>query len=127
MRDQQRSKIYAAERAAAMCYDPAPLMSWSEVERFVSKVCRAEKYIPPKIGHGQGARRAFCKGHRIVLPRWARQKWVILHELSHWMTRQAKIAHGEQFLRVYLHLINRYIGQVEAQIMVMALNQYRVK
>lgn len=127
MRDSQRSKIYKAENAAAECYDPSPLLSWPEVERFTKKVCVAENFMCPKIGHGQGARRAFCAPSRIVLPKWARQKWVILHELAHWMTRRELPHHGELFLRVYLRLVNKYMGSLEAKILIMALNQYGVK
>ncbi len=125
-RDNQRSRLYAAERAAWACYDPEPEMSWPEVKKFVFKVCHNLKQDVPLLGQGQGARRAFVSfgGSRMVLPRWARKKTVILHELAHIISPDH---HGPIFAKNYVSLIKRFIGSTEAAIMRMAYKQYRVK
>lgn len=69
------------------------------------------------IRPGHGARRAFASGRgTITLPRWARNRAVMLHELSHLVVsleyRRSECAfHGWQFCQVYLNLVRSVMGQ----------------
>ena len=126
IRDTWRARVYRAENAAFACYDQAPRMSWPEVERFVAKVCKAEKRNAPRLGHGQGAKRPIAFSNRIVLPKFARKRVIILHELAHYFTPPPASWHGEDWAGMYFYLISKYIGETEAKVMSMAFNQFGV-
>jgi len=69
--------------------------------------------VPVNVTDGRGRRVACASGNTIKLPRWARTMWVILHELTHVMSRE-RPAHGRAFARTYIDMVNRWMGPGEA-------------
>ena len=118
LRDQQRSKVYAAKRAAFP--DRNPDMTLAQVESYVAEVWRSdlvakilgpmrERQREPDVSDGRGRRSAASFGGRIAIPRWGRTKSVILHELAHELTWE-RPAHGPKFCENFLALVERFMG-----------------
>lgn len=155
-RDNQRAKLYAAERFAwtnaatdeelsgradvkwytdgslptaadAQAYIDAALANPAVRERFGRSACRkVEVYYG-----GRGA----TGGARIRLGTETRSKWVALHELAHTITgryfedpRYRVIeVHGAQFAAVYLFLVRAVMGDEAANNLRAAFELYGVK
>jgi hypothetical protein len=118
-RDTQRSRVYAWERAvtAGACYSQT-IKSVEEVAAFLKPIWLAERgrygraNVPlPEIHHGHwGQRRALAYNyHRISLPKWARNPWVILHEAAHLLDRK-NFDHGPRFVGILIGLAARHLG-----------------
>ena len=120
-RDTQRSKVYAAEGAAFGRAKEE--LTLDECRAFIAEVWRSEtakqlrhgtgrqwRVYPPRLADGRGCRSASAGNGEVTLPRWARSKWVILHELSHEITEGRRAAHGPEFCRSDLRLVERFIG-----------------
>lgn len=119
-RDTQRSRVYAAERAAFGNGGPEG-MTIEEVERFVATLwesgtarrararedCR--RRAAPIVYDGRGCRRATGGFGQVTIPRWARSRWVICHEVAHCIAGN-RPWHGPAFCRVYLELIEEVLG-----------------
>lgn len=127
-RDSQRAKVYAAERSAFHSFEVAALSkpefkSLEDCRQFLHAVRRSAWYqrrypgYPPiELRPGKGARNAFARSEAwsdsITLPLWARQRWVILHELSHVLQKdRSESAHGWQFCARYLELVYHELGE----------------
>lgn len=52
---------------------------------------------------------------RIYMPRWSRNKAVILHEIAHVVTSPYVAWHGWEFCDNLLKLVSRWLGQDEAR------------
>jgi len=156
MRDSQRSKVYNAERMVD-AWKETPYDALSGAEAFIDKVTgspytqRKWGYIKPAVMDGRGCRSARGSRYQIVLPRWARTRLVILHELAHGYTaQQARIApkwfmspgrptpfsdyngieyasHGWQFCTIYLDLVRHFIGKQAHDELKAAFKTKRVK
>src|SRR5262245_5192050 len=100
-RDAQRSRLYRAEDNAfgnptAAFYKVAnePFETVKNCQDQIDRITSSE-WWKARIGRsrpsaiavtdGRGARRATARefGRVVNLPRWARKRWVILHELAH--------------------------------------------
>jgi len=46
---------------------------------------------------------------KMQLPRWARSKQIIIHEVSHFLCHN-DTQHGRDFVGVYMFLLNKYLG-----------------
>lgn len=126
VRDSQRSKLYRSEDFLRFAVEP--LMSLAECQSFTDRVIAwAQTYTPPAKGFpkrimywgkpehvnvtdGRGRRMAAACGHTIKLPRWARHKWIILHEIAHTLQTEDP-SHGRQFAAIYLDLVSRWMGK----------------
>lgn len=118
-RDNQRSRVYAWE--AAITKDAlyqGTMKTLDEVEAFLKPIWRSERgrvgranVAMPSIDRPhRGQRRALAyASHRITLPRWARNPWVILHEAAHRLTPRDE-AHGPRFVGVLIGLVCRHLG-----------------
>ena len=138
MRDNQRSKVYKAERSAWAVYDENVMayLSLDECQRFTNHIVRCYKSVytlhnPIKVKDGRGRRTACADniwtcGGVIKLPLWARTKTVILHEIAHHIAGFEE-AHGRKFAKIYLELVNKYIGKFEGSILRRAYKECRVK
>jgi hypothetical protein len=105
------------------------MKSIEEVEAFMKPIWRAErgryghaKRPVPNIRSGRGAS-AHGSG-LIVLGRWARNPWVVLHEMTHCLTPEAH--HGPRFVGVLIGLTARHIG-LDADAMLQAAYDMGVK
>jgi len=130
MRDQQRSRVYRAERAAWDCADPEAPLSLSECQGLVAKVSgflgnRGNRMIP-LVTDGRGRRSACATVTRIKLPVFARTRWQVLHECAH-SFNTARDHHGPYFASLYIRLVRRFIGPTEADILKIAFKEFRVK
>lgn len=138
-RDTQRSKLYAAERAAfgdAFTADP---MDFDRAVAFVRQVWRSpwtrRKWpfvtynAPPYVADGRGTLYARGSLGRLNLPRWSRTKPVILHELAHALTwhRRDIAAHGREFAAVLLELVQHWLGVAAAKKLRAAFRAGRVR
>ena len=123
-RDTQRSRVYKAERIA-LSGMAQPLPTVRDVERFVKRVFamkRVRDAFPnmradwmPTVRDGRGRRNACGWDGGIKIPLWARNEWVVVHELAHtiaWRQYGYRVAgHGWQFCAVYLKLVLYTMGR----------------
>ena len=119
----QAGRLYAAEELSGIKYGEA--LSLKECQKFVDKII-ARKYVIDKYGiqakrpivvlDGRGRRKAcatFYQGRRAIkLPRWARGKYVILHEVAHHLTDLN--GHRAEFASCLLDLVRHFLGQESA-------------
>lgn len=132
-RDNQRSRVYTWEEAACSAlmgrsiHDPE-FTKLEQCEAFALPVWRKErgrvglagKVAPSVDGPSWGQTRALAHSdHRITLPRWARSRWVILHELAHRLTPRDE-AHGPRFVGVLMGLLARWCDLDAHELMRMA-------
>jgi putative metallohydrolase (TIGR04338 family) len=143
LRDSQRGKVYKAERIlnshpkAMERFETIP-----EVDVFVKKVLGSSytrkhfaRLNSLTISDGRGRRNASAYGYReISLPRWARTRWTILHELAHiyasYKYKRVDIAiaaHGREFCKIYLQLVQHFISKEAADILKKSFREHRVK
>lgn len=132
-RDNQRSRVYAWERAVLVKLAGRSLYLGEftildECEAFMAPIWRAErgrvglaKMTAPSLARNLwGQRKATASAdHVIKLPRWARSRWVILHEMAHRLTPQDE-AHGPRFVGVLIGLAARWLDYDASQLMALA-------
>lgn len=146
-RDNQRAKLYKAEREAFKGKFPCDeLHDWSveDCQRYVDKIQKSKwwkkrcRFYPRIIvGDGRGHRRAVAyhmtlsRNPGIALPLWSRKEWVILHELAHHLVYghhpNGSAAHGREFAKEFLALVRRWLGPEEAKALKAAFKANRVK
>lgn len=127
-RDFQRSLVYAWESAHTPGYDRPTMTSLDEVETFANAIWKKErgryghaKRIAPTIRRQlRGVRRGFAhvQKHELVLPRWARSEYVILHEIAHLLTPGDR--HGPRFVGALIGLLCRYLARDANELMALA-------
>lgn len=131
-RDNRRAKCYAGERAA---FGPAffELIDGGDLRAataFANHVIKSKTWFRLRKDHdkvndggldwvqiqglgvkdGRGRRTACASGSTIELPRWARTKPVILHELAHVLVGGGR-GHNWPFNRAYIDLVNVFLGR----------------
>lgn len=148
-RDSQRSKVYAWENAcvAQLAHDSiydAEFKTLEECADYATPVWNSErgrlgraKILAPRIERpARGQRSALAHlgdgrqfkagewrrdGGRITLPRWARSRWVILHELAHRLNAGHDGAgHGPRFVGILIGLVARHLEYDATQLMALA-------
>ena len=143
-RDSQRSKLYRAEHEAfGEAWSKNGHFTLPQAEAYVKRVWRS-KFVQnkfpltvinhvPRVTDGRGRRKAAGSISHIKLPRWARTKPVILHEIAHALSvadREAHgpmAAHGWQFARRFIVLVQRFLGKEEARKLKTAFRKHRVR
>ncbi len=140
--DPQRQQAYRwafslPELRADVLFDSLPkLMKFSRCEAFVWRVWAdwIPSYAgPPAVAGGEGGdRTALALGGReqIILPLWARTRFVALHELAHAIQDYHSMDHtfewhGPVWARLFLDLVERY-AQVDASRALMLATQHGV-
>ena len=130
-RDNQRSKCYEWEGKAKSAARSIVVPSWRtvpECEAWLAPIWRAERgrygraKVPvPTMAHAHwGQTRALAHhDHRITLPMWARNGWVVLHEAAHRLT-PADEAHGPRFVGVLIGLVCRHMDYDAGELMSLA-------
>ncbi len=137
-RDNQRSRVYEWERHASKTARLQMYMGDMTLEEAVAwatPIWRSErgrvglaKVRAPSIERPHwGQRSALAHpDHRITLPRWARNKWVVLHELAHRLTPHDE-AHGPRFVGVLIGLVCRHIDGLDADWLMRLADEHGVK
>jgi hypothetical protein len=140
-RDRQRSRVYAWEKAASTNltrmvdgqvgihrHTYSEFETLAQCSEFLAPIWAAERgrygrsRVPmPTIERPSwGQRSALAHwDHRITLPKWARNRWVILHEAAHRLTPGDE-AHGPRFVGVLIGLLARHGGYDAYELMAAA-------
>jgi len=142
-RDSQRSRLYSAERVLSNRDEhgqPCGSVDWTtvaEVQAFVDRVTRSRWWksrsrvgkIVVKDGRGGMSARAYrSRGQSVIaIPRWARTRRVVLHELSHHLTPWTAAAHGNLFAANLVDLVRRWMGPDEAEALKESFRQAKVR
>ncbi len=119
----QAGRLYAAEEMSGIKYSEA--LTLQECQKFVDKIV-SRKYVIEKYGiqakrpivvlDGRGRRKACATiyyGKRAIkLPKWARGKYVILHEVAHHLTNLD--GHKPEFASCLLDLVRHFLGKESA-------------
>ena len=116
----QAGRLYAAEAISGLKSDDS--MTLKECQKFVDKVT-ARQYVTSNYGKatimvldGRGRRSAcatYSGGQKAIkLPRWARGKYVILHEVAHHLTDLN--GHKAEFASCLLDLVRHFLGKESA-------------
>lgn len=129
-RDYQRSRVYAAEKAAFGRAEDWKdrVATVSAMERYVKDLSADREWtdlVWPEqwtVKDGRGRRRGGASAGPgwglITVPRFARAKWYVLHEVSHVVTTLTYgvgvAAHGPEFCGVYLRLVQKEMGRQAA-------------
>lgn len=145
MRDSQRSKVYSAER---LYYGPAsPVIGFEEAEKLAQEI-RPEL----RVDKGRLGARSWAWPNRIYLGNfngtwvtvddgwgyrrkatsWATTRWVVIHECAHVLQYRKDrgketAAHGPQFCRTYLDLVQKWDGWDARQLLAKGFGEKRVK
>ena len=120
-RDFQRKRVYDAERDLFPIEKYPPDLNLWECEQLLHRMYRDVRYhgldrakaSVPALKDGRGRRRAGYSRprHVISLPRYYRKAWVVAHEAAHTFVDHNRVpGHGEEFMAVYLDLLERYCG-----------------
>jgi hypothetical protein len=128
-RDQQRSRVYDAERSAQGCCFPVEQLTLIQCAKLIKQCARFTHGPSPELKDGRGRRRAAGSWRVIKLPVWARTRWTICHEYAHalkpWASKDPW--HGPIFAGDYIRLVRRFIGPLEADILKLSFREHRVK
>lgn len=134
-RDFQKSKVYRAEDSI-ISYDGD--MTFPEVHDFLRSIISSRwwrnrypgitEFVVINRGAKVTAYGSLYRGKaQVELPRWAWQHLVILHELTHALTRSKAPWHGREFCSIYLQLIKHFISWLVWREMKEAFKQEGVK
>ena len=138
MRDSQRSKVYEAEKGLDAFYGPR--LSWEATQAFARRVVRESKswgnwdtgarWI--EVRDGRGRSNAGGCSRYIAMPRWSRTRLVIIHELAHTCQHRSRYpyedaAHGPVFARIYLDLVEEFLGREVSSELALAFRKCKVR
>jgi putative metallohydrolase (TIGR04338 family) len=134
-RDNQRSRMYAADREAFDNFYSPDYEIMKDVQAFVDKVTASKTWLKIrfirhiKASDGRRRRRACARGlHNIIMPKWTRSKHMILHEMAHCATlERGRSDHGQEFCCNYLKLVSRFLGVEQAKRLRLAFRVNKVK
>lgn len=100
MKDFQRKKVYRWE-LEEFGWDTEEL-TLIECQLLVNKIL---KRVTVTDGRGRKSGAADTFMYRIMLPKWARKKWYVLHECAHFLGQDK---HGPKFVGEYCKLLAQY-------------------
>ena len=118
-RDNQKAKVYKAERILQDHKSSMKPMTIGECQKFVNRVLArkaiikiyGKRYIAVERGKGGGrASGSAYSGRVITLGVWARQPVVILHEIAHHLAG-LDAEHGPHYASVMLKLVRSVLGK----------------
>lgn len=123
-RDSQRSRVYA------MTWETGGIkneLSLAECDAICRRVCADYRINAPTLTDGRRRRSGVYHvyDNEIALPRFARNKTYLLHEIAHAIARQGP-AHGPIFARVYVNLMVRYADADKKELLARC-KKHRVK
>lgn len=118
-RDNQKARVYRAERILQDHKSSMKPMTITECQKFVNRVLARQliiknygkRYIAVERGKGGGrASGTYYSGRVITLGVWARQPVVILHEIAHHLAG-LDAEHGPHYTAVMLKLVRAVLGK----------------
>jgi len=118
-RDNQKARVYKAERILQDHKSSMKPMTIGECQKFVNRVLArkaiikiyGKRYIAVEKGKGGGrASGSAYSGRVITLGVWARQPVVILHEIAHHLAG-LDAEHGPHYASVMLKLVRSVLGK----------------
>ncbi len=131
-RDNQRSKVYAAERASGLCkfeqtIPDAELQDWvnAVLDRRVIRSRWGARTVEVKRTSGRGGATAYGTW-RINASPGARNEYVMLHEIAHVLTPR-DAGHGPEYCGVLLFLVRNVLGKEAHAALLEAMRKHRVK
>ena len=136
-RDVQRTKLYRAEDSAFSEMHDEKFNKDQSVD-FIQcvlysdywKKCKGFKAISIKFRNGGDRACYYHKGKFITAPPWARNEFVLIHELAHSLTAKEDITlayHGRVFCNHYLNLIRELLGESKAEDLEISFLEYGVR
>lgn len=105
-RDNQRSRVYKWERQE-FNWDNE-MLSLAQCQQIINTEA---DWLGIEVSDGRGCRSALARISRkqIALPAWARKRWVVLHEIAHFLAHDDRwAAHGNQFMQEYIRLLGKH-------------------
>lgn len=146
VRDNQRKKVYEAEKCFDALHISKPLASLQDIEGFLRFVYTSDwfqahfprvKQFVVKDGRGRSSacgwgytyndRGVIAMGAAMKVPRSLRRDWVVLHELAHGIQPQATAWHGPEFCGIYVRLVQQFMGDEAAKVLLRNFHVQRVK
>lgn len=131
-RDNQRSKVYAAERASGLCkfeqtIPDAELQDWvnAVLDRRVIRSRWGARTVEVKRTSGRGGATAHGTW-RINASPGARNEYVMLHEIAHVLTPR-DAGHGPAYCGVLLFLVRNVLGKEAHAALLEEMRKHRVK
>lgn len=131
-RDNQRSKVYAAERASGLCkfeqtIPDAELQQWvnAVLDRRVIRSRWGARTVEVKRTSGRGGATAHGTW-RINASPGSRNEYVMLHEIAHILTPR-DAGHGPAYCGVLLFLVRNVLGKEAHAALLAAMRKHRVK
>jgi hypothetical protein len=137
-RDSQKSKVYAAERAAKIAEEPWTIrrngnaMTIAECQALVDKMA-ASAFVQRHYDLAQygarvipGRNGGWASGRTISLGVWARQPAIVMHEFAHVLVGD-RPWHGWKFCECFLTLVRHFMGADEAARLEAAFKAHGVK
>jgi putative metallohydrolase (TIGR04338 family) len=145
-RDNQRSRLYDAERNAVLVESETAkrlLHNGARVRTTGSVAIEAcQAYVDYVTSAAwfqrRWGRRGLTVRHKaygastygsgyVSLPPWGRTEWVILHEIAHSVTGGNLAPHGPEFAAAYVALVKHMMGAESAKALRASMRQYRVR
>ena len=115
VRDSQRSKVYAFQWTLFEEAMRRESLTLGQCQNLLDEVLETYSLFAPRVKDGRGCRHARFSptpfGYAyIVLPRWARNKPVVLHEAAHAAAHAFRFyeRHGPAFVRLFIDMISRH-------------------
>ena len=135
-RDSQKQKLYNAE--SFLHTTSGRMETVPEIEAFADRVISHEwfkrrwpsvHYIEVKDGRGARVARGFryWNGGGIKMPKWSRNRAIVLHEIAHIITPNTYASHGPEYARNFLDLVRHYLGKESAEQLRASYKRHRVK
>ena len=140
-RDTQRRRVYKCDPYVVALAKPLPQVR--DVERFVKRIWSMQRVrdaypratrsaMPtPTVGDGRGRRNAGGCWEGILIPIWARNEAIVLHELAHTICIRehgfTAAGHGWQFASIYLKLVLYGMGRNAHDVLKAVMKTHRVR
>ncbi len=142
-RDVQRKRLYTAEKQIkAFLRDLLPTIG--EMQGFVDSILRnrwSQDYFGSRMlapiavlggrRHWQRRALAHCFMSEISMPKGARSKYIVIHEVCHVLTdrfhgHETTAAHGPEFATFLLTLVHHFLCEEDARELLEAFGRYGV-
>jgi hypothetical protein len=139
-RDVQRRRLYHAERQVS-AYKRDLLPTIPDIELFVDQMLASHwlrtQFTPKvleqiRVVSGRQNRTAYACGSTISMPRWARSKFIVIHEVCHvvcdrYFGNDFIAGHGVEFATLQVAMVTHFLGEQDGRELHQAFMRYGVK